>query len=370
MSMAEAELALLERLVAFKTVTGQDNLALIDWAQARLQMAGFRVERITAPCGTKAGLLAHFGGRGGGVLFSAHTDVVPVEGQAWSGDPFRLRPSGTRVYGRGTTDMKGFIACLLALADRLRAHPPAQPVAIALSWDEELGCRGIPHMIDSVIPVLGRPDVCIVGEPTLLRLAVGHKGKAACSAVCRGEPGHSALAPRFTNALHLAADLIGAARREQARLARDGAQDPGYDISYSTVHVGRLRGGTALNMIPERAELAFEIRHLAAETPGAILASLTQGLPGGIEISVLNAYPGLDSDPAHPAFARLKEMVDDPAPMKVSYGTEAGFFAALGLPTVVCGPGDMAQGHKPDEFIEIGELVRCRDLLQRLVRVA
>jgi acetylornithine deacetylase len=318
MSMPEAELDLLDRLVGFETVAGTSNLDLIDWAQTRLQTAGFRVERINAPCGTKAGILARFGSRDGGVLFSAHTDVVPVEGQAWSGDPFRLRRSAERVSGRGTTDMKGFIACLLALADGLRAHPPARPVAIALSWDEEIGCLGIPHMLDRVVPVLGRPDLCVVGEPTSLRLGIGHKGKGAYEAVCRGEPGHSSLAPRFTNALHLAADLIAALRREQARLAREGARDPAFDIPYSTVHAGLLRGGTALNMMPERAELVFEIRHIASETPQAILAALTRDLPEAIEITARYAYPGLETDPLHPAHARLRGLLADPAPVKAA----------------------------------------------------
>lgn len=367
MPTPDAELQILERLVAFRSLAGESNLDLIDWVQTHLQTAGFRVERINAPGARKAGLLARFGAGAGGVLFSAHSDVVPVEGQAWSGDPFALRLEGGRAYGRGTADMKGFVACLLVLAQRLRAEPPARPVSIALSWDEELGCRGIPHMIDAVIPGIGRPDLCVVGEPTSLRLGIGHKGKAAYEAICHGEPGHSALAPRFTNALHLAADVIGAIRREQDRLAREGAQDQDFDIPHSTVHAGLLRGGTALNMIPERAELAFEIRHLASETPEEILGHIAADLPRGIEIVRTNAYPGLGADPADPAFAPLRAVLAEPAPVKVSFGTEAGFFAGLGLPTAVCGPGNMAQGHQPDEFIAVDELLRCTEVLRRLV---
>jgi acetylornithine deacetylase len=362
-----AVLALLDRLVAFRTVAGGSNLDLIDWAQAHLESAGFAVERLASPCGAKAGLLARFGTGDGGRLFSAHTDVVPVEGQAWTGDPFRLRREGDRLLGRGTADMKGFLACLLALADSFGAAPPDRPVLFALSWDEELGCRGIPHMIDRVIPALGRPDLCIVGEPTSLRLAVGHKGKVAYRAACHGEAGHSAMAPRFANAIHLAADLIGALGREQDRLAREGARDPDYDIPFSTVHAGLMRGGTALNIVPDRAEVEFEIRHLAAEDPAAILANIAADVPPGVEIEQVNAYPGLHTDPTHPALDGLLTLLGETRTAKVSFGTEAGFFSALGLPTVVCGPGDMAQGHQPDEFIALDQLVRCSQLLERLV---
>lgn len=359
---------ILATLVAFPTVSARSNLALIDWVEAVLTGAGFAVTRIAARDEPKAGLLARFGTGEGGTLFSAHTDVVPVEGQRWSVEPFALTRRGDRLYGRGTTDMKGFIACVLALAETLRAAPPAHPVMIALSWDEELGCRGIPQMIDRVIPTLGRPDLCIVGEPTSMRLGLGHKGKASYRATCHGEAGHSAMAPRFTNALHLAADLIGALRVEQARLTREGAQDAAYDVPCSTVHAGLLRGGVALNIVPDHAEVDFEIRHLAAESAEEILLRITSGLPAGIEIAQTGAYPGLDTDPAVPAIARFAALLPAAAPVKVSYGTEAGFFAALGLPTVVCGPGTMDDGHQPDESIARSELALCAGVLAGMTR--
>ncbi|WP_218124859.1 acetylornithine deacetylase [Alloyangia pacifica] len=359
---------LLARLVAFPTVSASSNLALIDWVQEFLQDAGFCVTRIDAQDAPKAGLLAKFGAGDGGTLLSAHSDVVPTEGQDWSVDPFALTPRGDRLHGRGTTDMKGFVACVLALAESFRETPPARPVSIALSWDEEVGCRGIPQMIDHVIPVLGKPDLCVVGEPTLMRLAVGHKGKASYRATCHGEPGHSAMAPRFINALHLAADLITALRREQTRLLAEGAQDGAYDIPSSTVHAGKMRGGVALNIVPELAEVDFEIRHLAAEQPQDILERIRSVLPEGVDIAQVSAYPGLDSDPALPAIRRLAALLPDPTPIKVSYGTEAGFFAAQKIPTVVCGPGTMNDGHQPDESIARDQLGLCSDVLNRLVR--
>lgn len=359
---------ILATLVGFPTVSARSNLDLIDWVENLLEGAGFSVTRIAAQGEPKAGLLARFGEGQGGTLFSAHTDVVPVEGQTWTVDPFTLTERGDRLLGRGTTDMKGFVASVLALAETLRRDPPPRPVMIALSWDEELGCRGIPQMIDRVIPVLGTPDLCMVGEPTMMRLGVGHKGKASYRAVCRGEPGHSAMAPRFTNALHLATDLIAALRSEQARLTSEGAQDAAYDIPCSTVHAGRMAGGVALNMVPERAEVDFEIRHLAAERSQEILDRIAAGLPSGVEITETGAYPGLDTNADLPAIRQFAAHLPDPEPIKVSYGTEAGFFADLGVPTVVCGPGSMADGHQPDESISRKQLGLCADVLRRMVR--
>lgn len=360
--------ALLSKLVSFETVSAHSNLALIDWAEAFLSDAGFEVTRVRAAEGDKAGLLARFGAGEGGVLFSAHTDVVPVEGQSWTVAPFTASVRDGRVFGRGSTDMKGFIACVLALAGTFRDHPPAMPVMIALSWDEEVGCRGIPQMIDRVVPVLGRPDLCIVGEPTSLRLCLGHKGKASYRALCHGTAGHSAMAPRFTNALHLAADLISALRSAQNRLAHEGAYDSTFDPPYSTVHAGVMRGGTALNIVPDKAEVLFEIRHLAAETPDTILSQIVAGLPEGIEIAQTGSYPGLSASEDDPAVRAFASLLPDAQPVTVAFGTEAGFYAKAGLTTVVWGPGTMDDGHQPDESIAISELAGCVDVLARLLQ--
>ena len=357
---------ILEKLVAFPTVSSRSNLDLVDWAQAFLETAGFSTTRIPSACGSKAGLLARFGEGAGGVLLSAHTDVVPVEGQAWSRDPFRLHEENGRLYGRGTTDMKGFIGCVLALAESLRENPPKRPVMIALSFDEEVGCRGIPQMIDHVIATLGCPDFCIVGEPTLMRPAIGHKGKASYHAICHGTPGHSAMAPKFQNALHLAADLIMALRTEQARLVEEGARDGDCEPPFSTVHAGIMQGGRALNIVPDKADVDFEIRHLAAEEPADILANIRRGLPEGIEVSETGAYPGLDTDANDPALVPLMRALGNATPFKIAFGTEAGYFSGLGLPTVVCGPGTMDDGHQPDESIAVAELAGCLDVLTRI----
>lgn len=354
-------LELLDRLIAFPTVSSESNLALIDWAQAHLEGCGFEVTRVPSPCGEKAGLIANRGGAGG-VVLSGHTDVVPAEGQSWTRDPFKLTRDGARLYGRGTTDMKGFVACALALAEQPAAAQG--PVSIVLSWDEEVGCRGIPEMIPHLAAALGPQSLCVVGEPTSLVMATGHKGKAAYRATCHGEAGHSAMAPQFRNALHGACDLVANIRAEQARLMRDGAQDAGYDVPCTTLHVGKMQGGTALNIVPDRATVDWEIRHLAAETPDEIVPRVMAGL-AHVELEQVFAYPGLDTDPDLPALAKLRGLARGVG--KVSYGTEAGVFAPTGIPTVVCGPGDMAQGHQPDEFIELDQLTGCMEMLEALV---
>ncbi|NDV00749.1 acetylornithine deacetylase [Pseudoroseicyclus tamaricis] len=359
--MREAEI--LATLVAFPTVTDGPNGDLIDWVSAHLADAGFAVTRIAASAPGRSGLLAKLGAGEGGLLLSAHSDVVPP-GAGWSTDPFTLTERGGRLQGRGATDMKGFLACALALAERLKNSPPAAPVSLALSWDEEIGCRGIAEMIGQVVPVLGRPELVVVGEPTGMRLCTGHKGKNAYLATATGEAAHSSRAPYHRNALHGAAELVLALRDAQARLLADGARDDAYDPPVSTIHAGTLHGGTALNIVPDRAEVAFEIRHLAAETPEALLATIP--LPEGVEVAPLGAYPGLAADASAPAIKRLAGMLDDPAPITVSYGTEAGFFAAEGLNTVVCGPGDMADAHRADESISAADLARCSVLLARL----
>lgn len=365
-------LRLLERLIAFPTLPKTSNLGLVDFAEGYLQARGFEVTRLPDPSGTRAGLVAVLGPtEARGVLLSAHTDVVPVEGQDWSHDPFTLSVEGERLYGRGTTDMKGYLASMLALADRAAGVPLAEPLRLVLSYDEEIGCIGIREMQARLPALIGRPRACIVGEPTEMHLAIGHKGKAALRALCHGQAGHSALAPQFTNALHVASDFIRELRLLQDDLAVYGARDEAYTVPYTTLHVGKLAGGEALNIVPDRAKMLFEYRHLAADQPEDIRARIdkaAQAVEGHIEIEELNAYPGLDV-PEDAAVIRYgKRMARTNGVTKVSFGTEAGFFAALGVPTVVCGPGSMAgQGHKPDEYITRTELQRCDVMMDRIL---
>lgn len=362
-------LPLLDRLVAFPTVSAESNLPLIEFVEAYLGERGFDVHRVLDGTGTKAGLFARIGPAGpGGVMLSAHSDVVPVAGQDWTGDPFRLRRAENRLLARGATDMKAFLASTLALADRLDAARLREPLKLAISWDEEVGCRGIPVMLPHLDTTIGKPALCIVGEPTLMQVAIGHKGKAVFRATCTGQAGHSAMAPNFVNALHLATDFVGAIRAIQSDLAATGARGDAYDIPYTTLHVGRLQGGKALNIVPDHAVIELEYRHLPGDDPTRIDACLALEADriGGIALERIGGYPGLEVADRAECVAETVRLTDIPGTTKVGYGTEAGYFAAAGIPTVICGPGSMDQGHIGDEFIELEQIEQCDRFMDRV----
>ncbi len=376
-----ATLDILDRLIAFPTVSAQSNLALIDYAEDLLSNAGFATQRIPDPDGQKSGLAARIGPEGqGGVLLSAHSDVVPVEGQGWTYPPFELTKDGTKLFGRGTTDMKGFLASMLALAQRTEKTSLTEPLMLLISYDEEVGCQGIRKMMPEFENLGWSPDLCLVGEPTSMIPATGHKGKAALRATCRGITGHSALAPNYVNALHLAADFVGALRDIQDSYAEGSSQDKAYDIPYSTVHVGKLTGGTALNIVPETAIIEFELRHLPSDDLPTFLKMLdgaksrilapfqATGGQVGIEIEVTNTYPGLEIAPDSKTVQRAAGLSGANNLTKVAFGTEAGFFTGIDIGTVVCGPGNMEeQGHKADEFITAEQLGACDAMMDRLL---
>ncbi len=379
--MSDPVLEILHRLIAFKTVSANSNLALIDYVQDFLQQRGFETHRLPDDTGQKAGLFATFGPAGDGILLSAHSDVVPVAGQTWSGDPFRLTAQGGKLYGRGTCDMKGYLAAMLACADKAVGMQLKAPLKLSISYDEEIGCVGIQQMKDRLAPLLGTPKFCVVGEPTQMQVAIGHKGKAAYRATCHGGQGHSAMAPLFANALHMAMDVGQALRDLQRDYAATGAQDAGYDIPHATVHLGKMSGGQALNMIPETADMAFEFRYLAEDSKTAfddklnaaasrIAARYHELCPdASIDIETVTAYPGLSLDPDHSAVGFVKSLCASKEAIKVSYGTEAGVFAEMGIPTLVCGPGSMTdQGHKPDEYVELSQLKACQTMLDGILR--
>lgn len=371
---------ILDRLIAFDTVSARPNIDLMHWVRDRLAGAGIEAALIPDAGGGKANLHAAVGPAGvPGVLLSGHTDVVPVEGQAWSVPPFALTEAGGRYLGRGACDMKGFVACAIEAMVRAARRPLAVPLHLALSYDEEVGCLGVRSLVDRLAAAPVRPRLCIVGEPTGMRVATGHKGKVALRATCTGREGHSALAPRALNALHLAADFLGALRAMQARIAAEGPFDAGYDVPYTTVHAGILRGGVQVNIVPGLATLDFEIRSLAGDAPDARIAALRGAAEGiaaplraavpeaGIAVDRLWDYPGLDT-PADAAAVRFVQgLTGAGGTIKVAFGTEGGLFdARLGVPTVICGPGSMAQGHTPDEWVAVDQIERCRTMLARL----
>jgi len=369
----------LEKLVGFDTVSHRSNLRVIDYIEGVLQTLGLRTTRLPDASGQKAGLYAETGPGEGGILLSGHTDVVPVEGQNWTRAPFRLTRDGDRLYGRGTTDMKGYLACMLTAAELAAGQNLRDPLKLVFSYDEEIGCVGIQQMADTLAPLLGQPRACIVGEPTQMQIATGHKGKAAWRATCHGQAGHSALAPGFVNALHLAGDFMAELRDLQAWLERTGARDPGHDVPYSTVHVGQLSGGLAVNMVPDRAEMRFELRYLAADPDDEMSQRIAEAAErvadrykgtfpdARIELDQTTAYPGLDvaEDAAVTQLARGFAQTEL---TKVAFGTEAGVFDRMGIPTIVCGPGNMAgQGHKADEYITTAQLDACDRMMARIV---
>lgn len=370
-------LQILDRLVAFPTVSSDSNLALIDWVQEFLQTTGFEVIRIWSSDRQKAGLFAHIGpDSGGGVCLSAHTDVVPVDGQVWTRPPFKLTDEGDRVFGRGTTDMKGFLASALALAERAGKTTLSAPLSLSISYDEEIGCVGIRHMMPKLKTLIGKPRLVIVGEPTSMQVAIGHKGKAAFKVTCHGQAGHSALAPQFVNAIHVAADFVCQTRRLQEKLAVD-VQDDAYSIPYSTVHIGKITSGRALNIVPDNAQLDMEFRHLFETSADDIQHKIKniakhvsnaypQASP--ITIDTINAYPGLQINPSDATVIWATKLAEASGSTKVSFGTEAGFFANLGLIAVVIGPGDMASdGHQSDECLTKAELIACNVMLNNIL---
>jgi acetylornithine deacetylase len=311
-------------------------------------------------------------------MLSGHTDVVPVEGQDWTVPPIALTARDGRLYGRGTADMKGFLACALAAA--LRAGALRTPLHLALSHDEEIGCVGVRSLIDMLAGAPVRPRLCIVGEPTSMQVVTGHKGKTALRVRCTGREGHSALAPEALNAIHLACDMIGAIREVQAEVADGGLRDAGYDVPYTTLHVGRIEGGVALNIVPNACGFDFEIRNLAGDDPEALIGALRERAEeivgplrgqfpeAAIGIEVTNRYPGLDTPEDAEVVAFVKALTGGNGTGKVAFGTEGGLFSgALGVPTVVCGPGSMAQGHRPDEFVSLEQVARCDAMLEALL---
>lgn len=367
--------------MAFPTVSRASNRDIVAFLGEQLAACGATIELVPTEDGRKANLIARLGPTDRpAILLSGHTDVVPVDGQSWSSDPFRLRVQDGCAYGRGTADMKGFLASCLrfaALASRRELHAP---VWMCFSHDEEIGCVGVRSAIDRLAETSADLRACIVGEPTSMRPATGHKGKIAARATCRGTEGHSALAPLHLNAVHLACNFVSRLRARQASLAAAGSQDRAYAVPYTTVHVGGIAGGVALNIVPASCTVDFEIRNLAEDDAGALLDAIaadgeaiaaderTRHPEAAVTVEVLNAYPGLGTPADAAVVGFVRDLTGAADSMKVAFGTEGGLFAErLGVPTVVCGPGSMDQGHKPDEFIALDQLAACDRMMERLL---
>lgn len=372
---------LLRDLIQFPTVSANPNRALIDYCADLLKNAGADVTIIEDDTGHKANLYATIGPAGiPGVLLSGHTDVVPIEGQNWSVPPFEMTEAEGKLFGRGTTDMKGFVASALSMALQASRKDLKTPLHLALSYDEEIGCVGVRSMIEMLSAAPFRPQFCIVGEPTLMSVATGHKGKTACRVNCQGREAHSALAPTALNAIHLVCDMISFIRNMQEEISCSSAQDSDYDIPYTTLHVGKIEGGVALNIVPNQSSFLFEIRNLQEDDPEillnrikehaeTLLKPLRAGFPeAAVDFTITNTYPPLSTAQDAEVVSFVKSLTGSNATIKVAFGTEGGLFSSeLGIPTIVCGPGSMEQGHKPDEFITLEQLDKCDEMLDNLL---
>ncbi|MBY5929527.1 acetylornithine deacetylase [Halomonas sp. DP8Y7-3] len=378
----DAVVELLAELVAIDTTSHRSNLSLITFVEDYLSRHGVDAKRITDHSGHKANLYATIGPPDlPGLMLSGHTDTVPVTGQAWTLDPFALTEQDGRLYGRGTTDMKGFLAAVLAAVPAMVKADLAMPFHLAFSHDEEVGCLGVRTLLADLAHQPIRPAACLVGEPTSMRLATAHKGKLAVRVHLHGKACHSGLAPQGVNAIHAAAHLVTWLEAKAATKASEGTFDARFAIPYTTLQVGTIQGGTALNIVPQDCQLDLEFRNVPADSTETLLgelmevvtsleARMQQGHPqASIRVEPLSDYPGLSMTDDDALVGFILDVLEDRRLEPIGYGTEGGLFQQeLGIPTIVCGPGSMAQGHQPDEFVTREQLAHCEAFLARLIR--
>ncbi len=371
---------ILERLVAFDTTSRNSNLPLIEWVRAYLDQHGVPCRLSHDATAERANLHAVIGPGGpGGLALSGHVDTVPVDGQAWSGDPFRLRARDGRLFARGAADMKGFVACCLAAVPRFQAAQLRRPIHLFISYDEEVDCGGARRLVVDLAESGQMPTLCIVGEPTSMHPVLGHKGRLAANVSVRGLAGHSSVPARGVNAVHAAAEAVAWIAAEQRRIAAEGPFASGFEPPHTTVHVGMLSGGTILNIIPERASFRMEWRMVPGDDQQAALERLRAHVTAAIEpamhavdpatgftFTVTDWLPGLSLDPDHALAGMVRQLTGSNSAGFVSYGTEAGIYQEAGIASIVCGPGDIAQAHTADEWIAASQLDACDAFLARL----
>ncbi len=371
----------LEKLIAFPTVSRDSNLDLIAYVQGVFKNLGVASTLVHNDEGTKANLWGTIGPADvAGVALSAHTDVVPVVGQNWSSDPFLMTRRGGNLYGRGSADMKGFIACCLAMAETAVTRNLKTPIHFAFSYDEEIGCIGVRRLLDMLKTLPIRPRFCIVGEPTMLQVVTAHKGKLGYRVTAHGLEAHSSLAPIGVNAIYMVCDLIAEIRNIQKDLELNGARDGDYEVAYTTLHVGKIAGGVAMNIVPNDASFDFEIRYLPQHDGQAIAARIREAArkvaakfrdvypAAGFTFMDLQSYPALDTPVDSEVVNFVRALTGGNSTGKITFGTEGGLFQKeLGIPAVVCGPGNIAVAHKPDEYVSEAQMTLCDEMLARLV---
>jgi acetylornithine deacetylase len=376
---------LLDRLVSFDTTSRNSNLALIGFIRDYLDGHGVTYRVSTDAAGQKANLHAVIGPhQAGGLALSGHVDTVPVDGQAWTGDPFALRRRDGKLFARGSCDMKGFVAACLSAVPDLQARTLVRPLHLFISYDEEVGCGGAKRLIQDLGESGLRPDLCVVGEPSGMKPILAHKGKLNLDVRVRGLTGHSSEPSKGVNAVQAAGEAIAWIAREARRLAAEGPFEQGFDPPHTTIHAGTMEGGTILNIIPERAGFSMEWRVIPGDSPHRQVERLRAWIAEAIEPDMKAVHPdcgfsyditlempGMALPADHVLTSVVQQVTGSNSAGKVAYGTEGGFFETAGIPTIICGPGHIAQAHQPDEWVAETQLAACdqfiRDLADRLL---
>jgi acetylornithine deacetylase len=382
---SEAALDWIGRLIAFDTTSRNSNLGLIETLRDTLHDWGVEAWLDHDASGAKANLFATLPAADGstrdGLVLSGHTDVVPVDGQHWSSPPFKPSIRNARLYGRGACDMKGFLGTVMSLVPGWCATPPRRPVHLAFTYDEEVGCLGVSPLLAAIAGRGIRPQGCIVGEPTGMQVIVAHKGINIYRCCVRGHAVHSSLTPHGVNAIEYAARMICRIRDIADEFAQHGPYDDGFDVPFSTAQTGTIAGGIALNTVPQTCEFVFEFRNLPGVDADAIFARIEAYAnemlvpemrrvhrEADIGFTRIGAPPAMQTDDTGALARHIRALAPDAAWKKVSYGTEAGFFQRAGIPTIVCGPGNISHAHQADEFVALSEIARCEAFLGKLVR--
>ncbi len=373
-------LAMVERLIAFETVSRDSNLGLIEWTRDYLAGLGATSRLTYDATGKKANLFATLGeGSRPGLVLSGHTDVVPVEGQAWDTDPFKATVIGDKLYGRGSADMKGYIATALVMAPQFLASKADAPLHFAFSYDEEVGCIGVRGLIKDLQEIGLKTAGCIVGEPTLMQPIIAHKGTHRFRCHITGREAHSSYTTQGVNSIEYAARIIVYIRQMADRLQQLETRDYAFTVPFTTMQTGLIRGGLAANIVPKECEFIFEARTM----PGASEQKLFQEvkdfaatlLPemqrvepnAAIQLELMNSAPGMNMQETDEIVKLAMALSRNKPNGAVSYGTEGGLFQAAGIPTVICGPGDIEQAHRPNEFVSLAQLAQCEAFMQRLL---
>ena len=372
--------AMLARLIGFDTTSRDGNIPLIEWVEDYLDGWNIPHFRVDYEAGRKTNLFATIGPDvAGGIVLSGHTDVVPVDGQDWATNPFQLAERDGRLYGRGTCDMKGFIAVALALVPAFKAANLKTPIHLALSCDEEVGCKGVRPLVAYMRDHMKKPRLVIVGEPTSMQVVNAHKAALTFSTLVTGHEAHSSLTDQGVNAIMVAGELLGEINRIREELTARGDPTGRFDPAFSTIHVGVIEGGTAKNIIPRKCSFEWETRLLPTadidEVPQRFekfSRSLEPAMKkvasdAGILNARTNAVPGLAPEENSPAEQLALHLAEANGTHAVSYCTEAGLFQQIGIPAIICGPGSIEQAHKPDEYIDVAQMQRCEAFMLRLL---